>query len=151
MSTPHIIAGEARLWCARRSVDRVRSLTVVLLANGWGESRLKADAIGDGGAAFGLFQANLGGLGGEWVRAGGTKEQLMNPYVNTRLILFEAARQRPFLDALSNGSLADAVRTFVYYVERTADKAGDSQERIGFARYFAGGADPYTIQCPQYR
>jgi hypothetical protein len=139
------------MWCQRRGLNRVRSLTVVLFANAWGESRMRPDAIGDGGEAFGLFQANLGGLGGEWVSNGGTTEQLLNPYVNTRLILWEAARQRPFLDALDSGTVADAVRTFVYYVERPSDKAGDSRERIEFARYFASGADPYKLPCSQYR
>ena len=94
---------------------------------------------------------NEAGLGGEWLRAGGTIVQLYDPVVNTRLILFEAARQRPFLDALLNGTLADAVKQFVYYVERPADKAGDSQERIGFARHFAGGVDPYKTSCSQFR
>lgn len=146
-----LLAVEAHGWCASRGLSRVRSLWVVLGANAWGESGWNPNARQPGGGGRGLFQCDIiGGLGKAWMQAGGTEAQLYDPTINTRLILWEAGRQRDFVSALTSGTVADALREFVYDVERPKDKAGDTQERLGFAAHFAGGRDYLTWSCARF-
>jgi len=145
-----VLSTEAHGWCAQRGLSRVRSLWVVLACNAWGESGWNPRAVQPGGGGRGLFQCDIqGGLGSLWLQAGGSVEQLLDPTINTRLILWEAGRQRPFTDALQSGTLGDAIRAFVYWVERPKDKAGDTVERQGFSRHFAGG-DYLLTPCSRF-
>lgn len=144
-----VIAGEAHAWCAAHGLSRVRSLYVVLMANAWGESALIPNRVQPGGGGRGLFQCDVhGGLGLVWIRGGGTEAELFDPHINTRLILWEAGNSSSFMKALSTGTVADAVRAFVYYVERPKLKEEDTIKRQGFARTFAGGS--INIACRSF-
>lgn len=145
-----IIAAEGRAWCARRGLDRARSLYVVLAANAYGESGLEESEVGDSGASIGLFQANTrGGLGASWLRMGGTRDALFDPVVNTRLILWEADRVG-FAVPLRDGTLGSAVGAFVRLVERPENPAKDTVIRQGYARHFCGGVSLDT-PCWSFR
>ncbi len=146
-----VMASEAVAFCAARGLSRARSLTLVLFANAWGESRWGANPVQPDGGGRGLFQADVhGGLGLVWIQAGGKAEQLLDPVVNTRLILWEAGRSASFMAALRDGTVGDAIRAFVYYVERPKDKAGDTIERQGFAKTFGGRSDVLSIRTVTY-
>jgi hypothetical protein len=137
--TAAIIRAEAARWCQRAGLQRVTSLTVVLIANAWAESKLDPLATGDGGLSVGLFQLHTGrGLGRVALDAGYTWQQLQDPRVNTALILWEMDRFPAVRQQLDTGTLAGAVDRFTVLVERPKHAHLRSVERQQFAASLAG-------------
>lgn len=101
---------------------------IAALANAIRESGLNPNAHNTSGEdSVGLFQCNrAGGLG-----TGHSVAWLKNPQNNINLIISEAQKYASFRNA---ATIEDAVREFVYKVERPADKPGETKIRIGIAR-----------------
>lgn len=99
------------------------------IANAIAESRLDPSAKAGGSEqSWGLFQINQarGALG-----AGRSKEQLLDPLFNIKLIIKEAERCAAFGAATD---LFSAVMNFVVFVERPADKPGQTKFRFKIAQ-----------------
>lgn len=81
--------------------------------------------------SYGLFQCNQkAGVG-----KGYSMEQLFDPDLNIALIIAEARRSRSFVSA---STLLDAVTSFVMYVERPKDTAGEIAKRMKLATKLLG-------------
>lgn len=105
---------------------------IAALANAIRESKLNPNAHNTSGEdSVGLFQCNRdGGLG-----TGKTVGWLKNPQNNIDLIISEAKKYADFKNA---NTIEDAVREFVYKVERPRDKPGETKIRIGIAKKLLG-------------
>lgn len=151
-----IIDDEARAWDRRVGLGRPEALSAVLGANAYAESAFDPSAIGDGGTSIGLFQLHVGGGLADDVLSGrlpvegltlpAAPSALADPRTNVRAILAALERQPRAIDALRNGSIADAVAAFVRYIEKPADWQRAAQLRTAYAVAFAGRpADTLTI------
>jgi hypothetical protein len=105
---------------------------IAALANALAESRLNPSAHNTTGEdSVGLFQLNRQrGLG-----TGFERDFLKVPENNIRIILDAAMKDKEFRNATT---LEEAVRAFVYNVERPADKPGQTRKRLKIARQLLG-------------
>lgn len=123
-------------WAAANRTP-LSAVLVAALANGYGESRLQADAVGDGGKAFGVFQMNTGSssaLGSVLLRNGWQVQDFGITYNTCRAILWEASKSARFMDAVRVGSPARATWFFCVDAERPRNAEADAATRVGFAR-----------------
>lgn len=104
------------------------ALTLALVANAYAESRLRPRAQNRNGEdSIGLFQANRdGGLG-----RGHSREALMDPRYNTRVVLAETVRLGDRFDALlrAGATIPQLTAGFTLWVERPADPERRAIER----------------------
>lgn len=137
-------------------LDRARStgaLSLALLTNAYAESRLHADIqsgyvdprTGEREDSWGLFQLNRrGGVGRGWTAA-----QLIDPRLNTQLILAEMVRQDAATGLITataeRGTVGDLVAIFAAEVERPANRHEKGRERAQLARELWG---PSLIDRP---
>ena len=105
------------------------------IANAWRESGLNEAAIGDGGAAIGLFQVH------PW---GGSKEYRANAANNVQLMLQKEALAntwfgRKFREVVnSGGSAEDVADAWCRYLERPANKDAEGAKSRALVRQFWG-------------
>lgn len=122
------------------------ALTLALVANAYAESRLRPRAHNSNGEdSVGLFQANrAGGLG-----RGHSREALMDPRYNTRVVLAETARLGARFDELlrAGATIPQLTAGFTLWVERPANTQQRALERAEMiARWF-----PQLARSPAYR
>jgi uncharacterized protein (TIGR02594 family) len=116
-----------------------RDQQIAALANAIDESELDARAHALGEDSVGLFQLRrIKGVGGN-----NTVEALMDPVLNTQLIIAEAKKFPLFGTA---PDLRDAVDKFVRLVERPLDKPGQSALRFKTATALIAGPIHQFIQ-----
>jgi len=125
-----IIAG-----CARWARDNNAPLSGVLMsciANAAGESSFNRFAVGDKGAAVGLYQFNNGtpsALGSVLRRAGWTTANLQDPYDGTAGILWAASKSERWRAAVRSGSIRDCIIIFCTDAERPRDALAEGIRR----------------------
>ena len=111
------------------------TLGMAAITNAIHESALKADAVGDKGCSFGLFQSNVcGGTGKGFMDKGyiTSGEQLKDPNLCSRLILgITALRQKEVVNAMARGDVVDTCRQFTRKVEIPADTINEAERRLG--------------------
>lgn len=122
------------------------ALTLALVVNAYAESRLRPRAHNpDGEDSVGLFQVNrAGGLG-----RGMSRQALMDPRVNTQVILAETARLGARFDELlrAGATVPQLTAAITLWVERPANTERRAVERAQMlADWF-----PHLVQTPALR
>ena len=105
------------------------AVAAAAVANAYRESRLNPLASGDGGRSIGLFQLHEKGGG-----HGMSVADRQNPEKNIDRIM-EQMRSAKSFAALAQTSLSitDLATAFCTYVERPADKVGESAKSVAYA------------------
>lgn len=113
--------------------EKRRAICMALWVNAWHESRLRPGAHNPKGEdSRGLFQINVRAHP-QW-----KNKRLYDAHVNTACILVLALKQRPFLEAVESGSLAQLVYAVCRYVERPKNAHEAALRRVETARRWYG-------------
>ena len=110
-------------------------LAMAAITNAIHESALKADAVGDNGNSFGLFQGHCGGgTCATFIRKGyiSTGSQLFDPNLACQLFLGQVVlKSKLVTNAILRGDVVDTCRQFTIDCERPADTIAEAERRLG--------------------
>jgi len=117
-----------------------RAFARALIANAYGESKLRPGERGDSSASLGLFQLyTRGGQGNDALNRGYTVAQLLTAEGNADYFVPYAWGLARVREAAMTGDDAATTQAVTVYAERPRNAQAKAMERVGYLRALFGG------------